>query len=478
MATRKQYAADAFWAVNRAIESYLEAWVGMYTEACEATHARGEQSSEVLDLRMSCLQERLSGVKALSGIFTKADGDVVGNAVTAASAIPPLDRCGDVRLLRSLVQPPDDAKLRARVDRARERIAEIKATRDAGRMAEALKMAAALVAEAGQIDYAPVQAETDAIQGEIETFAGDPKHAEKMLEQAFFTAEAARDDELKAESSAYLIEAIGYHQGRYEDADRWILQTRATLRRMGGHARLQCWVENNVAILYHIQGRYPEAIAAYQRARAMAEASLRPDDPDVARPLGNLAMALSEAGRPAEALGYNQRAVDILRKALGAGHPEVAMHISNRGEILNALGRYDEARALFNSALAVWNKELPPEHSNFGDSYSGIGQSYLGQDAPEPALAPLERALAIREKSGAEPSQIGETRFLLARALWDSGRDRTRAQALARAAKLAYGDKAPWRDKVDAIDAWLARNPLAASPSVATARPRAPDPRR
>ena len=468
MATRKQYAADAFWTVNRVIESYLESWLGMYTEACEATHARGEQSSEVLDLRMSCLNERLSGVKALSDIFAKADGDVVGNAVTAASAIPTLDRCGDVKLLRSLVQPPGDAKLRARVDRARLRIAEIKATRDAGRIAEALKMAAALVAEAGYIDYAPVQAKTDAIQGELET-VGNPKHAEKMLEEAFFIAEAARDDELKAESSAYLIEAIGYHQGRYEDAERWIQQTRATLRRMGGHQRLQCWVENNVAILYHVQGRYPEAIAAYQRAHALAEASLRPDDPDVARPLGNLALALSEAGRPGEALDYNQRAVAILKKTLGTGHPEVAMHISNRGEILNALGRYDEARALFNSALAVWNKELAPDHSYFGDSYNGIGRSYLGQDAPESALAPLERALAIREKSGAEPSQIGETRFLLARALWDSGRDRARARTLAEAAKAAYGEKAQWRDKVEPIDRWIAQHPVAPVPSRAVA---------
>ena len=175
-------------------------------------------------------------------------------------------------------------------------------------------------------------------------------------------------------------------------------------------------------------------------------------------------MALSEAGRPAEALALNQRAIDILRKALGAGHPEVAMHISNRGEILNALGRYEEARALFNSALAVWNKELPPDHSDFGDSLNGIGASYLGQDEPEPALAPLERALAIREKSGAEPSQIGETRFLLARALWDSGRDRARAATLAQAAKSAYGDKAPWRDKVDAIDRWLAQHPVAPRP--------------
>jgi tetratricopeptide (TPR) repeat protein len=469
MATRKQYAAEAFWNVNRVIESYLESWLGMYTEACEATHARGEQSSEMLDLRMSCLNERLSGVKALSEIFIKADGDVVGKAVTAAGAIPTLDRCGDVKLLRSLVQPPDDAKLRARVDHVRQRIAEIKATRDAGRIAEAQKMAAALGAEASHIDYAPVQAETEAIQGELAT-VGDPRRAEALLEQAFFIAEAARDDDLKAESSAYLIEAIGYHQGRYADAERWIQQTRATLRRMGGHERLQCWVENNVAILYHVQGRYPEAIAAYQRARALAEASLPPDDPDTARPIGNLALALSEAGRPGEALAYNQRAVDILRKALGAGHPEVAMHVSNRGEMLNALGRYDEARALFNSAIVVWKKELPSDHPYFGDSLNGIGRGYVEQGAPASALAPLERALAIREKSGAETSQIGETRFLLARALWDSGGDRTRAGALAQAAKAVYGDKTQWHDKVVAIDSWIAKHPTAPPPRALATR--------
>jgi len=188
--TRRPYAADAFWNVNRTIERYLESWVGMYTEACEATHARGEQSYEVLDMRMSCLRERLSGVKALSEIFVKADGDVVNNAVSAAGSLPQLDRCGDVKLLRSLVQPPDDAKLRARVDQARQRLAEIKATRDAGRLKIAKEMAAALVEETMQIDYAPVQAEAQAMQGELETVAGDPKRAEAMLQHAFFVAEA------------------------------------------------------------------------------------------------------------------------------------------------------------------------------------------------------------------------------------------------------------------------------------------------
>ena len=109
--------------------------------------------------------------------------------------------------------------------------------------------------------------------------------------------------------------------------------------------------------------------------------------------------------------------------------------------------------------MTSWAKELTADHPYFGDSLSGIGQSYLGEGTPERALAPLERGLAIREKNRAEPSQISETQFLLAQALWDSGRDRTRAVALARSAKEGYGDRPWWRDKVGAIDRWLAGHP-------------------
>ena len=68
---------------------------------------RGEQSAEVLDLRMSCLQERLGGLRALTDVFSEANGEVVENAVSAANALAPLDRCADVPLLRAVVRPPD-----------------------------------------------------------------------------------------------------------------------------------------------------------------------------------------------------------------------------------------------------------------------------------------------------------------------------------------------------------------------------------
>src|SRR5437868_9675321 len=111
----------------------------MYKEACEATEVRGEQSGEVLELRMACLHERLGGFKALTDVFVTATGEVVENAVNATNALATLDRCADVSVLRALVRLPDDLGTRLRVDNLRRRLAELKALLDAGRWRDALR---------------------------------------------------------------------------------------------------------------------------------------------------------------------------------------------------------------------------------------------------------------------------------------------------------------------------------------------------
>ena len=95
----------------------------MYKQTCEATQVRGEQSAEVLDLRMSCLQERLDGLRALTDVFGDATGEVVENAVSATNALSTLDRCADVPTLRAVIRPPDDPHTTAKVAEMRKRLA-------------------------------------------------------------------------------------------------------------------------------------------------------------------------------------------------------------------------------------------------------------------------------------------------------------------------------------------------------------------
>jgi serine/threonine protein kinase len=60
LATGKLYAAKAWESACQILDRYAQRWTDLYVEACEATHVRGEQSAEVLDLRMQCLAEGLA----------------------------------------------------------------------------------------------------------------------------------------------------------------------------------------------------------------------------------------------------------------------------------------------------------------------------------------------------------------------------------------------------------------------------------
>src|SRR3954471_673113 len=79
MRTGKSYAADVYETVTRALTNYAQSWSTMYKQTCEATQIRHEQSGDVLDLRMSCLNERLDGFRALTDVFADATGEVVEN---------------------------------------------------------------------------------------------------------------------------------------------------------------------------------------------------------------------------------------------------------------------------------------------------------------------------------------------------------------------------------------------------------------
>ncbi len=69
---------------------------------------------------------------------------------------------------------------------------------------------------------------------------------------------------------------------------------------------------------------------------------------------------------------------------------------------------------------------------------TGIGVAHWKEHRPAEAIAPLERALAIREAGELDVGAVAETRFALARALWDAGRDRARARRLAATARADY----------------------------------------
>jgi hypothetical protein len=455
-ATGKSYATQAFTSASHLLDEYVTKWLDMYADTCQATHVRGEQSTEVLDLRMSCLQERLSSVRALGEVFAKANGDVVQNAVEAASSLPRIERCADVALLKEVVKPPEDGPTRARVEALREEKARLVALRDAGRCAEALKLADELIPRAKEIGYLPLVAET------LE--AGAPPRSACMpippkierLKEAFAAAVASHHDEIAAKEATLLGNYVTFPEiGDYKTGQTWLTIARASIARIGGAPLLQAWALQTEAGLAINARDWNAALAAYQQARREKVKALGPDDLEVALSDLNLGFTLQLAGHLDEALDAFARGEEIATRAVGRDHPTTAHIVYNKADALNVLRRFAEALPAFQQALEVWTK-AGTDAVTLSYAQTGYGIALIGAGRPDEAIAPLEQALPARLGKDTDAEHRGETRFALARALWSRPGDRERARALAREARADYAQVKTGATTVAAIDAWLA----------------------
>jgi tetratricopeptide (TPR) repeat protein len=447
------YAADVLAGTSRLLDGYVNAWSSMYTDSCEATNVRGEQSAEVLDLRMSCLRDRWNEMRALSDVLVDPKDEVVANAVKAAAALTPVDRCADLKGLRAAVPPPTDPAMRKKVESLRMNLATAKALLDTGRFAKAASAAMPLVSEARTLGHAPTLSEALYRLAEVQLSLGRPTEAGSNFDEAIWTAVAARDDEIAATAAIDQIFVAGYLKRDTSSARRWFREAEALLARMGGHEILNAWMQHNFGAALETEGDLEGAADRYERAMAIKEKLLGGDHPDVALSLTNLASVLLVLGRPEDALVHSNRGVRIMEKVLGMEHPETATQWGNRAEILNQLGRYVEARRDAERGLAVWRRELGSENADQLFFLAPLGEARMGLGESREAAALLERALGIAERHDVR-SETRRLRFALARALWQEGHDRVRAIEVGRLAASSM----PVDDKTISGGAWATRD--------------------
>jgi eukaryotic-like serine/threonine-protein kinase len=470
LATGKPYASAAFDAASRVLDRFARRWVEIYVDSCEATHVRGDQSTEVLDLRMTALQEALDDLRALCKEFRQATPDTVEKAVNAAGALGTLERCSDVKLLRAIVRPHDDPATRESVKQLQARLTEVRALQRVGRVAEALKRIVPLEQEARATGYAPLQAEALYMCGVVHENVGDIDTAVRTLEEAVWAAELCRHDEVATEAASWLVYLTGNIQSRFDVGEIWSRLAETVLRRMGGHDRFWGWLFNNRGTMRATQGRIHEALEDLQRAVAAKEKALGPDDPDVAISIGNAATFLEESGDTAGAAEYGARALRIMEATLGLDHPSSAVVLTNQAEFLNRLGRYEEAEPPARRALEVFERETDPEGVYVTYPLMSIGLSHVGRAQFQDAVAPLERAVRIREAKENAPAKLADVHWALARALAGAGGDAARAVGLAGRAQREYlqAPSTPaTRRELAEIDRFLAE---AARGGIATAR--------
>jgi hypothetical protein len=89
---------------------------------------------------------------------------------------------------------------------------------------------------------------------------------------------------------------------------------------------------------------------------------------------------------------------------------------------------------------------LPADHPLLAYALTGLGRCDLALGARAAALESLERAYELRDNEDEDHLNVAETSLALARALWSTGGDPTRARALAVRARDLAGAVEPVDD--------------------------------
>ena len=405
------------------LDGFWVAWTSQWHSACEATHVHHEQSAELLDLRMSCLDGRRQRFDALVHLLLDADADIVDNAVEAALALPDLQACADAGALRLRAPLPDDEGTRLQIDDIRVRIAHAAALDDAGKATEATAIAELAADRANELEYPPLVAESALQLGLVLDTAGDAERAEIVLRTAALAAEDAGDDRLLADARIALVAVAGGRLGKVEQGKIWGELAAAALGRITRDARRESKLAHNLALVLEHAGR-PEDVLEHQR-RALALASEPGATNEIERaPLySDLAMTLSDLGQHDEALARANAGLEIWRAAYGDDHPHTAAAMGAVGLVHDRKGDLTAAQSWYRQSHVAFTRALGADNPRTADMLTNVAIASIELGELDKGIGELEAALAIHQrKLGDRHPTIAQDQQNLGSALRMAGR--------------------------------------------------------
>lgn len=478
---------EALAHVMRRLDDYRATWVKAEVDTCEATRVRAEQSEPLMDVRMTCLEDRKGSLGRTVSLLASAEADVAGRAVEIVDGMPRIATCASIRSLLEVVPPPDAA---------RGAIAEAKASLDdarglflAGRVTEGHDRLAPAIAAMTRLGYAPLLAQLLYWRGQMERDLDLSDACGATLVAAAEAAIDARDDRTLAQAWTLLAREMSDLPGR-RDAQAWVVQAGAAIRRLGGDDELEG--ERQLGLASVVRDRR-DSSAALLRGR---ELLVKTHDEDyylvasIDQRIGNLA---AEDHRMSDAVAYHARSLALRMRLFGVDHPSTVSSLFCVAEDEIEEGRPTEAREALRTLDALidhrpaqerawydivignierlegrWSAAL--EHHRAADAIyesvrhdepvRGVALLQVGRDLldlarPREAITPLEASLTYSAPLG--DAAIADARFELGRAYFGAG-EPTRGRALVLKAKATYESHPDATDSVmhDTVLAWLA----------------------
>ena len=252
------------------------------------------------------------------------------------------------------------------------------------------------------------------LRGIAETDAGRLEQAQQSLEQATREIGSAYGPDSVPMSRVHMAwSKLALRRGRLDEVLAHAEAADANVRRwLGDDHGLRMHALSAIGTVAFHQGRIVDAVAAFEEALRLAEATLPEHSMALADQRSNLGEALVLAGEGLRARPLLERALESMRRSLDERDPSLAYPLHGLAEAAWQAGEFEEAHRR------------------------------------------ARQALSLREDDRADPAERARTRWLLARIEAERG-DAARAEQLAEDARAGFEGLGPaFAATVEEIDAW------------------------
>jgi tetratricopeptide (TPR) repeat protein len=195
--------------------------------------------------------------------------------------------------------------------------------------------------------------------------------------------------------------SIFWSPGQYPKAEPLLQRVLAIEEQVKGLDHLDvAQALSNLAQCKRFQGKHAEALPLYERALAIRQKHLGPNDPSLAMLHNFLGLAHSALKAPDKARAAYDKALAIREQH--SDFLETGIVLDNLGLLLKGERKYAEAESCYRKSVSLVEKAVAagnsPDQAALATTYFDLGECLRLQGKAQEALAPLERALEIREK--------------------------------------------------------------------------------
>jgi tetratricopeptide (TPR) repeat protein/predicted Ser/Thr protein kinase len=317
-ATGRAYADVIAPRLVAGLDRYGAAWSAMRHDAC-VSHQRGEQSGDMLDRRMRCLDGRLTALDRALVVIEEVDTQSLGHSLQVVENLPSIRYCADGGALAAEVPPPADAALARSVEALRARLSQVSALESAGRFPDALAMARIIGGEAEALGYDPALAEALLAEGRSAMMIRPAAFADAIapLRRAAELALVHRMWPLAVEALARRFYVQSLMSEDLAEVHALIPVAEALSRHVADRGFARTLLLNNIGTVHMAQGDRERARHYFEQALGELERA-----PEVALELTcvrrNLAMVTPDVAQRARLM---QTELERLERELGESHP-------------------------------------------------------------------------------------------------------------------------------------------------------------